>query len=149
MKALRLQVATTPFERLVLDLSNPFARQRQLVTDLPQRQLRTEEAQDLAFPHTQHLRPCDGSRAAVHGFRFDLGDDCTEPRRKDTTVAEPVGATVIAWLWLGQGVDALVALGCLVVVSAVGLAVLRGAGAGDGRPAPDALSPDGPSESPP
>jgi drug/metabolite transporter (DMT)-like permease len=47
---------------------------------------------------------------------------------KPSTVAmavlgEPVGATAIAWLWMGETVSLLVALGCLVTLSAVALAV--------------------------
>lgn len=49
---------------------------------------------------------------------------------KPSTVAmavlgEPAGATAIAWLWMGEAVTLLVALGCAVTVGAVALALRR------------------------
>jgi drug/metabolite transporter (DMT)-like permease len=43
-----------------------------------------------------------------------------------STVGEPVGATLLAWLWLGERVGPLVALGCSITLSAVLLTVLGG-----------------------
>lgn len=39
------------------------------------------------------------------------------------TVGEPVGATLLAWLWLGETVSAVVAIGCAVTIAAVLIAV--------------------------
>ncbi len=39
------------------------------------------------------------------------------------TVAEPVGASLLAWAWLGEGISGQVALGCLATIAAVGVAV--------------------------
>ena len=39
------------------------------------------------------------------------------------TVGEPIGATMIGWLWLGLGVDETTAIGCLVTMTAVGVAL--------------------------
>jgi drug/metabolite transporter (DMT)-like permease len=39
------------------------------------------------------------------------------------TVGEPIGATLIGWLWLGLSVDITTAVGCLVTMTAVGLAL--------------------------
>ena len=39
------------------------------------------------------------------------------------TVAEPAGATLIAWLWLGDTVGPMVFLGCCLTVSAVAISV--------------------------
>lgn len=39
------------------------------------------------------------------------------------TAGEPVGATLLAWLWLGEAVAPLVAVGCVVTIAAVLLAV--------------------------
>ncbi|MCB9539229.1 MAG: DMT family transporter [Myxococcales bacterium] len=41
------------------------------------------------------------------------------------TVAEPVGATALAWLWLGDAVAPLTALGCALTLAAVLLALRR------------------------
>jgi drug/metabolite transporter (DMT)-like permease len=41
-------------------------------------------------------------------------------------VAEPVGATVLAWLWLAESLEALTALGCAVTLSAVLLVIWGG-----------------------
>jgi drug/metabolite transporter (DMT)-like permease len=41
------------------------------------------------------------------------------------TVGEPIGATALAWLWLGERVPPLVAVGCAVVLVAVVVAVLE------------------------
>lgn len=41
------------------------------------------------------------------------------------TVGEPVGAAVLAWLWLGEAVPPVVAAGCAVTLAAVALALLR------------------------
>lgn len=40
-----------------------------------------------------------------------------------STVGEPVGAALLAWMWLGEGVSTATASGCIVVVAAVALAV--------------------------
>jgi len=37
-------------------------------------------------------------------------------------VGEPAGATIIAWLWLGEGVSMPVALGCILTLAAIVLA---------------------------
>ena len=42
-----------------------------------------------------------------------------------STVAEPVGATFLAWLWLGELVSPLVALGCAITLAAVALSLVR------------------------
>ncbi len=39
------------------------------------------------------------------------------------TVGEPIGATLIGWLWLDLGVDSTTAIGCLVTMTAVGVAL--------------------------
>ena len=39
------------------------------------------------------------------------------------TVGEPIGATLIGWLWLGLGVDTTTAVGCLITMAAVGVAL--------------------------
>lgn len=41
------------------------------------------------------------------------------------TVGEPVGATILGWLWLGESVAPLVALGCAVTLCGVVVAVLH------------------------
>jgi len=41
------------------------------------------------------------------------------------TVAEPVGAALLAWAWLGESVGPVVAIGCVITMVAVGAAVLR------------------------
>ncbi|MFW5966721.1 MAG: DMT family transporter [Persicimonas sp.] len=41
------------------------------------------------------------------------------------TVGEPVGATILGWLWLGESVAPVVIGGCLVTLSGVVLAVLH------------------------
>jgi drug/metabolite transporter (DMT)-like permease len=41
------------------------------------------------------------------------------------TVGEPVGATALGWLWLGEGVPPLVASGCGITLSAVVLSLWR------------------------
>ncbi len=53
------------------------------------------------------------------------------------TAGEPVGATLLAWAWLGETVAPLVAIGCVVTIAAVLLAVtapnpLDSAAAADG-----------------
>jgi drug/metabolite transporter (DMT)-like permease len=50
-------------------------------------------------------------------------------------VGEPVGATLLAWLWLGEAVPARVALGCAVTLAAVGTAILGRKNAADTDPA--------------
>ncbi len=42
-----------------------------------------------------------------------------------STIGEPVGATLLAWLWLGESVSAVVAAGCVITLVAVFVA-LRG-----------------------
>jgi drug/metabolite transporter (DMT)-like permease len=42
------------------------------------------------------------------------------------TLGEPVGASFLAWIWLGEAVGPWVVVGCLVTLSGVGLAVWRG-----------------------
>lgn len=42
------------------------------------------------------------------------------------TVGEPVGATVLAWIWLGERVGALVAVGCAITLGAVLLTLRAG-----------------------
>jgi len=42
------------------------------------------------------------------------------------TLGEPVGASLLAWIWLGEGVGPLVVLGCFITLSGVALAVWRG-----------------------
>ncbi len=39
------------------------------------------------------------------------------------TVGEPVGSTLLAWLWLGESVEPHIALGCAVTLAAVALAL--------------------------
>jgi len=34
-------------------------------------------------------------------------------------VGEPVGATLLAWIWLGEKVTPIVALGCVVILAGV------------------------------
>lgn len=41
------------------------------------------------------------------------------------TVGEPVGATLLGWLWLGEGISSGVAVGSVITASAVCLAVWR------------------------
>lgn len=41
------------------------------------------------------------------------------------TVGEPVGATILAWLWLREGLDSLVALGCAITLAAVLVTAIR------------------------
>jgi len=41
------------------------------------------------------------------------------------TLGEPVGATLLAWLWLGEPVAAITAIGCAVTLVGVALAVAR------------------------
>jgi drug/metabolite transporter (DMT)-like permease len=41
------------------------------------------------------------------------------------TVGEPVGASIIAWLWFGEAVTGQVAVGSVVILVAVGVAVRR------------------------
>jgi drug/metabolite transporter (DMT)-like permease len=48
------------------------------------------------------------------------------------TVGEPVGATILAWIWLGETPGLGTAIGCMVTVFAVALAVSRGATQGTG-----------------
>lgn len=48
------------------------------------------------------------------------------------TVGEPVGSTLLGWLWLGEGVAPMVAVGCSITLSAVIIGVT-----GRGRSAPD------------
>lgn len=40
-------------------------------------------------------------------------------------VGEPVGATILGWLWLGENVSPVVAVGCLITIIAVGAAVAQ------------------------
>ncbi|RJO67058.1 MAG: EamA/RhaT family transporter, partial [Myxococcales bacterium] len=42
-------------------------------------------------------------------------------------VAEPVGATALAWLWLGEAAPPWVALGCALTLAGVVLAIRDGA----------------------
>ncbi|HJL15182.1 MAG TPA: DMT family transporter [Sandaracinaceae bacterium LLY-WYZ-13_1] len=51
------------------------------------------------------------------------------------TVGEPVGATLLAWIWLGEPLDTLVGLGCAVTLIAV-LLSLRIPRSPDGDPRP-------------
>ena len=51
------------------------------------------------------------------------------------TVGEPVGATLLGWLWLGETVGPDVLAGCAIVVSAVALSVWRVGPARDGETA--------------
>lgn len=46
-----------------------------------------------------------------------------------TTVGEPVGATLLAWWWLGEAPSAQTLAGCAVVLLGVGVAIGRPAGA--------------------
>ena len=39
------------------------------------------------------------------------------------TVGEPVGATLLAWIWLGEGLTPWVGIGCLITLSAVSIAI--------------------------
>ncbi len=39
------------------------------------------------------------------------------------TVGEPVGATILAWLWLGESVSFVVALGCAITITGVVVAI--------------------------
>ncbi len=41
-----------------------------------------------------------------------------------STVGEPVGATILAWVWLGERLSPLVAVGCTITLSAVLLSVV-------------------------
>jgi drug/metabolite transporter (DMT)-like permease len=41
------------------------------------------------------------------------------------TLAEPVGSTLLAWLWLGEHPETMTLVGCAITVAAVGLAVWR------------------------
>lgn len=41
------------------------------------------------------------------------------------TVGEPVGATFLAWIWLGEGVSALIGIGCAITLCAVVIALER------------------------
>ncbi len=43
------------------------------------------------------------------------------------TVGEPVGATILAWIWLGESVGFLVVVGCTLTISGVILAITSGA----------------------
>lgn len=40
-----------------------------------------------------------------------------------STVGEPAGAALLAWFWLGEGVSTATAVGCVIVVAAVALAI--------------------------
>ena len=39
-------------------------------------------------------------------------------------VGEPVGATILSWIWLGERVPVPVAIGCAITISAVFMAIL-------------------------
>lgn len=41
------------------------------------------------------------------------------------TVSEPVGATLLGWLWLGEAVDALTAAGCTITLLGLATATVR------------------------
>jgi drug/metabolite transporter (DMT)-like permease len=41
------------------------------------------------------------------------------------TVAEPVGASILAWFWLGESIDPLTGVGCVLTIVAVMAVVLR------------------------
>lgn len=43
-----------------------------------------------------------------------------------STIGEPVGATLLAWIWLGEGVSGLVAIGCVITLGAVVVALMAG-----------------------
>lgn len=52
------------------------------------------------------------------------------------TVGEPVGSTLLAWVWLGEHVTARVAAGCAITLAAVLLSLRRGGTNEPVRPAP-------------
>jgi len=57
------------------------------------------------------------------------------------TLGEPVGSTLLGWLWLGEVPGAATLAGCAIVLAAVALALSRRAGRGRARPPGDPSPP--------